>query len=65
MDVAVGHDFGAGVDGGKTDEIAAPGIAALATAYRVINNQTTRTCGDGLRWRERLRLRGGVTLLAP
>lgn len=65
MDVAVGHDLGAGVDGGKTDEIATTGVAALATAYGVIHNQTARICGDGLRWRRRLRLRGGVTLLAP
>ena len=65
MDVAVGHDLGAGVDGGKTDEIATAGVAALATAYGVIHNQTARICGDGLRWRRRLRLQGGVTLLAP
>ena len=65
MDVAVSHDFGAGVDGSKTDEIATAGVVALATTYGVIDNQTARICWDGLRWRGRLRLRGGVTLLAP
>ena len=65
MDVAVGHDFGTGVDGSKTDEIAAAGVVALATTYGVIDNQTARTCRGRFYRRGRFGLWGSVTLLAP